>query len=333
MFLRLAPAIAALLVALLLAACGSGGQADAPSPGATPTTSPQGTAPPTSAKPHLRAAATLPVFADFVRELGGDNVDVFSILPSGADPHTYEPTPSDIRRIAEADIIFVNDLQPDLEGSILDVIESNKGQDTRVIPFMANLISPRAQELGDPEITAAQAGDNPHLWLDPLLARAYADVIADALASEDAGNAALYGDNLTRYGQRLSQIDDEIAAAVQQIPPESRKLVTPHDAFPHLARRYGLDIVGFVVPGPGQDPSPRDIADLTRAISDQSVPAVFTEPQIGADSRLLEQIAADAGVHVCTLYSDTLTDDLPTYVDMMRFNADELLRCLGAGSD
>ncbi len=320
---RLAAAIAPLFATLLLAACGSDGQA--------------GTPPPRSslASPGLpmRVGATLPLFADFVREVGGDNVDAFSILPSGADPHTYEPTPSDIRRIAEADIIFVNDLQPGVEGSILDVIDSNKGQDTTVIPFMASVTSPRAQELDDPEIAAAEAGDNPHLWLDPLLARAYADVIAETLAGEDAGNAALYSDNLTRYDQRLAQLDDEIAAAVQQIPSENRKLVTPHDAFPHLARRYDLHIVGFVVPGPGQDPSPRDIADLTNAISDQSVPAVFTEPQIGADSRLLEQIAADAGVQVCILYSDTLTDDVPTYIDMMRFNVDELLRCLGGASD
>jgi manganese/iron transport system substrate-binding protein len=319
---RLAPAIVALFATLLLAACGNDGQAGVPSP------------PPSPAGGDLvRVGATLPLFADLVREVGGDNVDVFSILPSGADPHTYEPTPSDIRRIAEADIIFVNDLQPGVEGSILDVIESNKGRDTTVIPFMANVASPHAQELGDPEITAVEAGDNPHLWLDPLLARAYADVIADALASEDAANAALYSDNLSRYGQQLAQLDDDIAAAVQQIPPENRKLVTPHDAFPHLAQRYDLEIVGFVVPSPGQDPSPRDIADLTNAISDQSVPAVFTEPQIGADSRLLEQIAADAAVQVCTLYSDALTDDVPTYIDMMRFNVDELRRCLGGGSD
>ncbi len=166
-----------------------------------------------------------------------------------------------------------------------------------------------------------------------MLARAYAEVIAEALASEDSSNAALYSDNLSRYDQRLVQLDGEIAAAVQQIPPENRKLVTPHDAFPHLAGRYGLEVVGFVVPSPGQDPSPRDIADLTRAIRDQGVPAVFTEPQIGADSRLLEQIAADTGVQVCTLYSGALTDDVPTYIDMMRFNADELLRCLGDGGD
>jgi ABC-type Zn uptake system ZnuABC Zn-binding protein ZnuA len=323
MFLRLAPATVALFATLLLSACGGDGQTGAPSPHPSPT----------SPSLPMRVGTTLPLFADFALEVGGDNVDVFSTLPSGADPHTYEPTPSDIHRIAEADIIFVNHLQPGVEGSILDIIESNKGEDITVIPFMDNVTSPRTQESGDPEATAAEADDNPHLWLDPLLARAYANVIADALASEDATNAAFYSDNFSRYGQRLANLDDDIAAAVQWIPSQNRKLVTTHDAFPHLARRYGLDIVGFVIPGPGQDPSPRDIADLTRAISDQSVPAVFTEPQIGADSRLLERIAADADVQVCTLYSDTLTDDVPTYIDMMRFNVDELLRCLGASGD
>lgn len=320
--LRLAYCAAALIAALALPACGSDGQASAPPPLPSPA----------SAAP-VRVGATLPLFADFLREVGGDNVEVFSILPSGADPHTYEPTPSDIRRIAEADIIFVNDLQPGLEGPILDVIESNKAQHTRVIPFMANVVSPRAQELGDPGITAAEAGDNPHLWLDPLVALGYASVIASRLASEDDANTAFYNDNLARYEGRLSQLDDEIAAAVRQIPPQSRELVTPHDAFPHLARRYGLEIVGFVVTGPGQDASPRDIADLAQAIRDRDVPAVFSEPQIGADSRLLEQIAADAGVQVCTLYSDTLSDDVPTYIDMMRYNADQLLRCLGGSGD
>ena len=319
---RLAPAVTALVAPLLLVACGGDGPAGAPS---------QRTASPSSADLPIHVGATLPLFADFAREVGGDNVEVFSILPLGADPHTYEPTPSDIRRIAEADVIFVNDLAPGLEGPILNVIQNNKGQDARVIPLMPNVRSPRAQEQGGPETSAAEAGDNPHLWLDPLLARDYAGVIAETLLIGDGANAASYTDNLARYAGRLSQLNDDIAAAIDQIPPENRRLVTSHDAFPHLARRYNLELVGFVVPGPGQEPSPRDIADLMEAITDQGVPAVFIEPQMGPQSRLLEQIAADTGVLVCTLYSDTLSDTIPTYMDMMRFNADELLRCLGGG--
>jgi len=208
-----------------------------------------------------------------------------------------------------------------VEGSILDVIQANRAGYTKIVPFMANLPA-------DPE---AAVGDNPHLWLDPTLAFAYAGAIADALVVQDSFNAAYYFSNLEDYGTSLSQLDADIAAAVDLIPPEDRKLVTVHDAFAHLARRYGLEIVGFLVGGADEDPSPREMADLTKAIENQSVPAVFGEPQIGPQTRLLEQLADDTGVEVCTLYSDTLDDRVPTYIDMMRFNADELLRCLGGG--
>src|SRR3972149_1265878 len=98
----------------------------------------------------------------------------FATPPAGADPHTYEPTPSDIESIASAHIIFVTNTEPGVEGSILDVIQANKGKDAKVVPFMPNVPSPRADELGDPEITAAEAGDNPHLWLGPVLGLDYA---------------------------------------------------------------------------------------------------------------------------------------------------------------
>jgi zinc/manganese transport system substrate-binding protein/manganese/iron transport system substrate-binding protein len=298
---RTAAITSALLLAVLLAACGGGAGQRTPAPQPSPGA--------------LRVGVTLPVFADFVREVAGDRADVFSILPPGADPHTYEPTPSDIESIASADVIFVNNTEPGVEGSILDVIEANKGQDAKVVAFVPNVPSP--------------GGENPHLWLDPQLARDYAGVVADTLAGEDQSNAAFYNGNLEDYGNRLSQLDGDIAAAVDLIPPEDRKLVTVHDAFPHFARRYGLEIAGFLVGGADEDPSPREIAGLTEAIEDEGVPAVFGEPQIGPETRLLEQIADDSGVAVCTLYSDTLDDRAPTYIDMMRSNADELLRCLG----
>src|SRR3972149_5380946 len=152
--------VAAFALAALLAACGSAGGREA-----TPSPRPSAA--------ELRVGVTLPVFADFVREIAKDHADVFSILPPGADPHTYEPTPSDIESIASADVIIVNNTKPGVEGSILDVIEANKPSYARTLPLMDNVPSPRAAELGNPETTAAEAGDNPHLWLDPGLAYEY----------------------------------------------------------------------------------------------------------------------------------------------------------------
>ena len=126
---------------------------------------------------------------------------------------------------------------------------------------------------------------------------------------------------------QLQQLDLEVATTVQSIPSGQRKLVTFHDAYPYLARRYGLEIVGFVAESPGKEPSAQEVSDLANAISDQKVPAVFKEPQFSA--RILDIAAKDAGVEVCVLYSDALDNNVETYVDLMRFNANELARCLG----
>jgi zinc/manganese transport system substrate-binding protein/manganese/iron transport system substrate-binding protein len=118
-----------------------------------------------------------------------------------------------------------------------------------------------------------------------------------------------------------------VEESIASIPPERRKLVTFHDAFPYLAERYGLEVVGVVIRSPGREPSAGEVADLARTISAENVPAVFKEPQFSA--RVLELAAKDAGVEVCTLYSDAFQGEVDTYVKLMQYNASELVRCLG----
>jgi ABC-type Zn uptake system ZnuABC Zn-binding protein ZnuA len=116
---------------------------------------------------------------------------------------------------------------------------------------------------------------------------------------------------------------------VDEIPDNNRKLVTTHDAFGYFSRVYGLSIVAFVAPSPGQETSPQDIAKLSKAMKDEGVPAVFVEPQVHSESEILRQAGEDAGVEVCALYSDSLDGQVTTYIELMRFDADELARCLG----
>jgi ABC-type Zn uptake system ZnuABC Zn-binding protein ZnuA len=172
--------------------------------------------------------------------------------------------------------------------------------------------------------------DNPHLWLNVQNGITYVERIRDALITVDPAGADVYRANADAYLAELRTLDQEVATAVESIPPERRKLVTFHDAYPYLAQRYGLQIVGFVVESPGKEPSAQDVANLTQAIEDEGVPAVFTEPQFSA--RILELAADDAGVQVCSLYSDAFSDDVQSYVDLMRFNAAELTRCLGGAN-
>ncbi len=260
--------------------------------------------------PRVSVVVSLAIFADFARQVGGDRVDVSTLVPAGADPHTYEPGPSRVAKLTKADLVIVNGLG--LEAALEDVVEENTSSSAILVELAEGL----------PVIDK-----NPHLWLDVLNAIAYVEHIRDALAEIDPAGADTYRANADGYLAELRILDEEVAAAIDSIPPERRKLVTFHDAFPYLARRYGLEVVAVVVASPGKEPSAKDVANLVDAIAAEDVPAVFKEPQLNA--RILELAADDAGVEVCTLHSAALDKKVNTYVKLMRFNAKELTRCLG----
>ncbi|MCH7576936.1 MAG: zinc ABC transporter substrate-binding protein [Chloroflexi bacterium] len=294
---RPAAVAAALLAALALAACGG-----------SRTSEDDG---------RLQVVVSLPLFADFVHQVGGDLVEVSSLLPSGADPHTYEPTPQDVRRVTEAHLAFANGF--DLEPGILNVIEPN-------LPNAASLIE-LAQEAAAAGATLRET--DPHLWLSVDNAREYVRIIRDALTETDPEGAAKYEQNYQGYLTRLDELDEYVQDKLSALPPERRKLVTTHDAFGYMADYMGLEVAAVASVSPGQESIASDIAELQETIEEADIGAVFEEPQLGAESSVLQQAAADTDVEVCTLYSDALDDQVQTYIDMMRFNADELARCLG----
>ena len=284
----------------------------------------------------LNVVTTLPLFADFVREIGGDRVEVSSLLPLGSDPPTWEPSPSDVERVAQADIAFGNGL--DLEPAASKVIEPNLDGSA---PFV--LLAEKAEEAGatvaklpegfeeEGEAAAPQGGepgDDPHMWMDPANAVLYVGIIRDSLTKADPGGKSSYDTNYDGYVSTIEDVKSYVSDKVNDVPKTNRKLVTTHDAFGYFARAYGLSIVAFVAPSPGQETSPQDIANLSKAMKDERVPAVFVEPQVHAESEILRQAGDDAGVQVCTLYSDSLDDKVSTYIELLRFNADELARCL-----
>jgi len=291
--LRILPGLA---LALAAAACGGGGGDSG----------------------KVQVVTTLPLFADFVREVGGDRVEVTPLVPQGADPHTFEPSPSDVKKVARADIAFANGL--DLEPSAARLIEANlKGG--------APLV-----KLGEEALKGSAGGSGatgPHLWMDPDMALLYAASIDFWLARVDIDGAEEFQAGYSRFASAVNDAKSYVGGKVAAVPAENRKIITTHDAFGHFADAFGLEVVAVVVESPGQEPSPDDVAKLAEAIRDNRVPAVFREPQIDAEGRVLEQAAEDAGVRVCTLYSDSLDDRVTSYVELLRFNGDEISRCLG----
>jgi anchored repeat ABC transporter substrate-binding protein len=170
---------------------------------------------------------------------------------------------------------------------------------------------------------------DPHLWQNVDNAKAYVEVIANALIEIDPEGRETYEANRDAYLAELDDLDAEVAAAIDAIPEADRQLITTHDAFGYLADRYGMQVAGFVVPNPAAEPSAKQVEQLTETIADLEVNAVFVEPNLHARADVLRQVAEDQGVQVCTLHGDALPEASPTYVDMMRQNAAELSRCLG----
>lgn len=310
--LRWTALIALVLVVMSLAACGGDG-------GATET-----------GKGPVRVATSISVFADMVRRVGGDRVTVISLIPPGADAHTYQPSPKTVKKLGAVRAVFVNGAH--LEESLAGVLENNVPRQAKLVELSQGM---RAidfeQEPVGPEPKAGEneeeePGGNPHFWLDVQNAKTYVQRIHDTLAEVDPDGRSAYAAGTDRYLNDLDGLDREIKDKIGTIPPNQRKLVTFHDAFPYFARAYGLDLVGYVVRAPGRDPSARDIKDLEDKLRQQKVKTVFKEPQLNA--KLLERAAKDAGVKVDVLYSDALTGDIKSYVEMMRRNADNIVKGL-----
>lgn len=266
-----------------------------------------------AAAPPLTVVATTTQLQDLVRNVGGARVRVVGILRPNVDPHEYEPTPGDAAAIAGARLVVTSGVGLD---SRMDRLIRGVGSRAALLVASQGLPIRRgdAQEpLGDP-----------HWWHDPRLFARAAEAVGAALQRIDPAGRAVYAAATRRYLARLLRLDRELAAEVARVPPAQRKLVTNHDAFGYLAARYGLTIVGTVVPSlsTAAEPSARDIARLIDRIRAERVRAIFTESSI--DPRIEDQIARDAGARVlASLYGDTLGppgSPGATYVGMMRWN-------------
>jgi ABC-type Zn uptake system ZnuABC Zn-binding protein ZnuA len=265
----------------------------------------------------LRVVTTTTVFADIVRQIGGKDVTVDSIVPSGVGPEDYEPRPDDARRLADAQLIVSNGVGLD---DFLDKIVDAAGN-----------ASAERLVLGDGIPTVTVDGEaNPHFWLDPtLVERYYLPAIRDRLSKLRPAAASDFTAASDAYADQLRHLDAANAAKVATIPPDRRRLVTFHDAFPYFAAHYGFELIGVILENPGQEPSAAELADLVRKVKAANVPAVFSEAQF--DPKLARTLADEAGVThvVTTLYNDALgPPPADSYIGLMTFDMDEIVKAL-----
>jgi ABC-type Zn uptake system ZnuABC Zn-binding protein ZnuA len=275
--------------------------------------------------------------ADVAQNVTGDRLAVTSLLPVGVDPHSFEPTPGDVRKVAASDVLIVNGagfeafLGRLLENAGGSPLSSQAGGQRQVIEAAKGL-TVRAPREGEVAQAGAPREDDPHFWLDPNHVVKYVENIRDGLSQADPGGAAIYARNAETYVARLKELDRWIADQVQQIPPERRLLVTNHESLGYFADRYGFRIVGTIVPSVSTDASPsaQQVAQLIDHIKQTGAPAIFLET--GANSQMARQIAQDTGVRVVAdLYTHSTTDaegPAPTYLDMMKYDTRAIVDAL-----
>ncbi len=209
-----------------------------------------GTAATSSGGGSLDVVASVSYLADIAQNVAGDRFEVRSLVPLETDPHAFEPTPSDLGEVAGADVVIVNG--GGLEGPLLGTLE-NAGGDATIVEASAGLESRRPQP-GEPPLD--ETGTDPHFWLDPTLVKTYVENIRDAFAEADPKGAAEYAANAAAYSKKLDELDAWIETQIAQIPPADRKLVVNHASHGYFADRYGLEIVGAVIPGVSTEREP-----------------------------------------------------------------------------
>jgi ABC-type Zn uptake system ZnuABC Zn-binding protein ZnuA len=266
---------------------------------------------------EVAAVATTTIVGDLVRGVGGERVRLDTLVPADADPHDHEPRPSDAVALAEAELVVESG--GDLDEWLDDLIESAGGDATEV-----TLLD-----------SVREIGADPHWWQDPRNAMLAAEAVRDALADADPDGRRVYERNAAAYVRELRALDEEIERCMQRVPPEKRKLVTTHDSLGYFAERYGLEVIGSVIPSLSTQaqPSAKDVDALVEQIEDEGVEAIF--PEAAVSQRLERAISRESGAEVGReLWTDSLGgegSDAETYLDAMRANADALAEGMSGG--
>ena len=266
----------------------------------------------------LRVVASFSILGDFVKNVGGERVEVTTLVGADGDVHVYTPTTADARTIAAAKLLVVNGFG--LEGWLPRLLQAAGGK--AVIVTATKGIAPL--RLG--------SDADPHAWQSVANARQYVANIRDALAAADPLDADYFNGKAQSYLARLDALDGEVRQAVSQIPEGRREVISTHDAFGYFASRYGIRFIAPVGVSTESEASARDIAAIIAQVKAAHIPAVFLERI--SDPRLMRRIAAETGAKIGgTLYSDALSDekgDAPTYIDMVRHNIKALTSALAS---
>lgn len=275
------------------------------------------------------ATTVAPITSIVANIVTGTPTIVRGIVPEGTNSHTYEPPPSVVATLEEADIVFVNGLV--LEEPTRELAEAN-ARDGSVLCELGTAILPPSEYVFDFSFPKEGGKPNPHLWTNPPMVADYAGLVRDSMIAADPDNAAVYAANFEAFRDRIDALDSALRADLESLEPSQRQLLTYHDAYAYFAREYGWTVIGAIQPSSFDEPSPKDVADLIDQVRDTGVTAIFGSEVF--PSTVLERIGDETGVR----YVDVLRDDdligAPgdpehSWLGLMRFNYVTMIEALG----
>ena len=276
------------------------------------------------ARQRLKVIATFSILGDFVKNVGGDRVEVATLVGPNGNAHVYAPSPADARKVADANIVFVNGLG--FEGWLERLVKASGTKAPIVVATKG--IKPRERAGGGHDHDHGKA--DPHAWQSVANAKVYVTNIRDALVAADPSGKSAYDANAAAYLAKLDALEREVREVVAKIPADRRRVITSHDSFGYFEGAYG---VAFIAPqgvSTEAEASAKDVAAIITQIKKQKAAAVFLENV--TDPRLVKQIASETGAKIGgTLYSDALTDDkggATTYIELIRHNLKQLAGAL-----
>jgi ABC-type Zn uptake system ZnuABC Zn-binding protein ZnuA len=263
---------------------------------------------------------TTTILADVTHNIVGDRFSVGSLLPIGADPHSYQPTPQDTAKISKSKVLVINGAEYE---HFLESLIENAGGERILVEASTGL-----RLITDPE---SEHGVDPHLWLDPNNVISYVENIREGLTHFDPEGAQVYEANAHAYITQLQELDAWINGQIAEIEPQRRLLVTNHEALGYFAERYGFTVVGTVIESfsSSASPSAEQMAALIDQVKLHEAPAIFLDAS--DNPALAQQIAAETDVKVVTdLHLESLIDGPPanTYIDMMKYNVAKIIEAL-----
>jgi len=260
----------------------------------------------------ISVVTTFSTLNSFVQAVGGSSVTVHNLVPIGASPETYQPTPQDIATLADAQLLVENG--SGIEAWLQHTIATASNPNLRILILSDGL---------------KHIDHNPHLWMDQVLAGLYVGKVARALSLMDPSHGADYRRNAAAYKQKLVALQDEIARSIAAVPPQRRTMIVFHNAWQYYNDRFGIRTVGFIELSPGQEPNPSYVGSLVDLARKYKVGAVFSEPEYSP--KIAQALAKSAGIRtVSDLYDDSIANNarVHDYISMLRYDTGVIVKAL-----